>query len=167
MPSGGLEATEDGWRIPRENKLFLGSFLKVVSYPPHIWFQFISTVRAFVITVFAECVQSHSVMSNCATPRTVDPPGSSVHGILQGRIPEWVAPGGLQLMGSQRVGHDWPTNRTVNKKSGISTGLEKQELQWFKWCLCFAFPILLNLAFCVYTLYHLKLSKPLYLPLGL
>ena len=56
--------------------------------------------------VFAECVLSHSVMSNCATPWTVDPPGSSVHGILQGRIPELVATGGLQLMGSQRIGHD-------------------------------------------------------------
>ena len=31
-------------------------------------------------------------MSNsCTTPRTISPPGSSVHGILQARILEWVA----------------------------------------------------------------------------
>ena len=34
---------------------------------------------------------SHSVLSNSATPWTVACPGSSVHGILQARILEWVA----------------------------------------------------------------------------
>ena len=34
---------------------------------------------------------SHSVVSDSWTPRTITPPGSSVHGILQPRILEWVA----------------------------------------------------------------------------
>ena len=35
---------------------------------------------------------SHSVMSDLfATPWTVSPPGSAVHGSFQARIPEWVA----------------------------------------------------------------------------
>ena len=34
---------------------------------------------------------SHSVMSDSVTPRTVGHRGSSVHGILQARILEWVA----------------------------------------------------------------------------
>ena len=34
---------------------------------------------------------SHSVMSNSCDPMVCSPPGSSVHGILQARILEWVA----------------------------------------------------------------------------
>ena len=34
---------------------------------------------------------SHSVMFDSATPLTVGLPGSSVHGILQARILEWVS----------------------------------------------------------------------------
>ena len=34
---------------------------------------------------------SHSVMSNSLPPMVCSPPGSSVHGILQARILEWVA----------------------------------------------------------------------------
>ena len=34
---------------------------------------------------------SHSVVSYSATPWTCSPPGSSVHGILQGRTLEWIA----------------------------------------------------------------------------
>ena len=36
------------------------------------------------------CV-NRSVMSDFMTPWTVAPPGSSVHGILQARILEWIA----------------------------------------------------------------------------
>ena len=35
--------------------------------------------------------ESHSVMSNSLWPMDCSPPGSSVHGILQARILEWVA----------------------------------------------------------------------------
>ena len=35
--------------------------------------------------------ESHSVMSDSATPTDCSPQGSSVKGILQARIPEWVA----------------------------------------------------------------------------
>ena len=49
---------------------------------------------------------SRSVMSDCfETPWTVSPVGVSVHGILQARIPEWVA------MPSPR-GYSQPRNRT-------------------------------------------------------
>ena len=37
------------------------------------------------------CVLSHSVMSDSLRPMDCSPPGSSVHGILQARILEWVA----------------------------------------------------------------------------
>ena len=36
------------------------------------------------------CMFSH-VMSDSATPMNRSPPGSSVHGILQARVLEWVA----------------------------------------------------------------------------
>ena len=41
---------------------------------------------------FSESEESerHSAVSGSATPWTAAPPGSSVHGILQARIPEWV-----------------------------------------------------------------------------
>ena len=40
-----------------------------------------------------QCVKrvSHSVMPNSLQPMDCSPPGSSVHGILQARILEWVA----------------------------------------------------------------------------
>ena len=34
---------------------------------------------------------SHSVVSNSVTPMDCSPPGSSVHGIFQARILEWIA----------------------------------------------------------------------------
>ena len=34
---------------------------------------------------------SHSVVSNSVTPVDCSPPGSSVHGIFQARILEWIA----------------------------------------------------------------------------
>ena len=37
------------------------------------------------------CVLSHSVMSSLCDPMDYSPPGSSVHGIVQARILEWVA----------------------------------------------------------------------------
>ena len=37
------------------------------------------------------CVLSHSAMSDSLWPTVCDPPGSSVHGIFQVRILEWVA----------------------------------------------------------------------------
>ena len=37
------------------------------------------------------CVLSHSVESDSLRPMDYSPPGSSVHGILQARILEWVA----------------------------------------------------------------------------
>ena len=37
------------------------------------------------------CSASHSVMSNSCTLLDCSPPGSSVHGIFQARILEWVA----------------------------------------------------------------------------
>ena len=48
---------------------------------------------------------SHSVVSNSATPMDCNPPGSSVHGILQARILEWVA------ISSSR-GSSWPRDQT-------------------------------------------------------
>ena len=49
-------------------------------------------------------------MSYCSSPMVCSLPGSSVHGIFQVRVLEWVAkrtgkPGVLQLMGWQRVGY--------------------------------------------------------------
>ena len=43
--------------------------------------------------VVIRCVKSvsHSVMSGSLQPMDCSPPGSSVHGILQARILEWVA----------------------------------------------------------------------------
>ena len=72
------------------------------------------------------------VAQSCPTlrdPMDCSPPGSSIHGILQARVLEWVAsyysksyhsesclwtgkPGVLQSLGSQRVRHDWATELT-------------------------------------------------------
>ena len=43
-----------------------------------------------IISVSIDCV-SHSVMSDSCDRMDCSPPGSSVHGILQARILEWVA----------------------------------------------------------------------------
>ena len=42
-------------------------------------------------TLWGKCAQSLSHVRLFATPWTVAPPGSSVHGILQARVLEWVA----------------------------------------------------------------------------
>ena len=41
--------------------------------------------------IYVLCVLSHSVVSDSLGPLGYSPPGSSVHGILQARILEWVA----------------------------------------------------------------------------
>ena len=43
------------------------------------------------VTVTWKCSISHSVMSDSLWPMNCSPPGSSVHGIFQVRILEWVA----------------------------------------------------------------------------
>ena len=49
-------------------------------------------VRLTEEELYPNCVCiSHSVMSNSCNPMDCIPPGSSVHGILQSRILEWVA----------------------------------------------------------------------------
>ena len=47
--------------------------------------------RCTMSSLEAPCLLSHSVMSNLCDPMDCSPPGSSVHGILQARILEWVA----------------------------------------------------------------------------
>ena len=42
-------------------------------------------------TAYGKCLCACSVRSNSVTPWTVTPPGSSIHGIHQARILEWVA----------------------------------------------------------------------------
>ena len=55
--------------------------------------------------LYGACVISRLVMSDSLQPYDCSPPGSSVHGILQARILEWVA------MPSSR-GSSWPRDRT-------------------------------------------------------
>ena len=47
--------------------------------------------KAYLYICVIVCVKSLSCEQLFATPWTGGPPGSSVHGILQARIPEWVA----------------------------------------------------------------------------
>ena len=46
--------------------------------------------RSKIVVGNCACV-SHSVVSDSCNPMDCSPPGSSVHGILQARILEWVA----------------------------------------------------------------------------
>ena len=60
-------------------------------------------------------IVAHSVTKSCSTlcnPMDYSPPGSSVHGISQARILEWVA------MSSSR-GSSWPRDATRTSYSGI------------------------------------------------
>ena len=50
----------------------------------------VRTIYFTVLTVSTLCV-SLSVVSDSLQPRGLEPPGSSVHGILQARTLEWVA----------------------------------------------------------------------------
>ena len=60
----------------------------------------VNTVDHYLITLllFPYCMHAKvaSVMSNSLQPMDCSPPGSSVHGILQARILEWVANALLQ-----------------------------------------------------------------------
>ena len=49
---------------------------------------------------------------------------------LPWRIPWTEEPGGLQSMGSQRVGHDWATNTFSLFPSGLTDAFRLQELPW-------------------------------------
>ena len=61
---------------------------------------------------------SHSVMSDLfATPWTVSPPGSAVHGSFQARIPEWVA-----ISSSQKEQGSLDTC-TFTRRSCFNTGI--------------------------------------------
>ena len=49
-------------------------------------------VKIIITIIYYESESvSHSVMFNSLRPHELNPPGSSVHGILQARILEWVA----------------------------------------------------------------------------
>ena len=50
--------------------------------------------------------------------------------ILAWRIPWTEEPGGLQSMGSQRVGHNWVTNTHTHTRTHITEELEMQYLAW-------------------------------------
>ena len=51
-------------------------------------YMFIIHTHAFIIIIFLKVVQSYLTLCD---PMDCSPPGSSVHGILQARILEWVA----------------------------------------------------------------------------
>ena len=52
---------------------------------------YLNTVKAIYDKPINSIQFSHSVVSNSCDPMDCSPPGSSVHGILQARILEWVA----------------------------------------------------------------------------
>ena len=54
------------------------------------WELYIQRIFAFGETCESESV-NHLVVSDCLWPHDCNPPGSSVHGILQARILQWVA----------------------------------------------------------------------------
>ena len=66
-------------------------------FKKYIWLGFIFPFWSLSLSLFFSCISridyvcvSHSVGSLC-NPMGYSPPGSSVHGILQARILEWVA----------------------------------------------------------------------------
>ena len=59
------------------------------SYPTCVWNQVDSPMKAISI-VYALLLVAQSCLTLC-DPMDCSPPGSSVHGILQARILEWVA----------------------------------------------------------------------------
>ena len=73
----------------------------------------------FLVFSFVDCVCACAkLLQSCPTlwdPMDCSPPGSSVHGLLQARILEWVA------MPSSR-GHSQPRNRTWVSCSSCITG---------------------------------------------
>ena len=73
--------------------------------------------------------------------------GMATHSsILAWRIPWTAEPGGLQSMGSQRVGHDWVTNTDINEalkrccdtccSHHVFLSFSTQILSWFSFCRC-------------------------------
>ena len=64
-----------------------------------------STNVGMYVCVYKVKVESRSVMSDSLPPHDYSPPGSSVHGILQSRILEWVA---LPFPG----GSSWPRDQS-------------------------------------------------------
>ena len=60
------------------------------------------------------CVLSHPVVSDSVRPVDCSPPGSSVHGILRARVPEWVTV-------SFSRGSSWPRDRTRDSCTGFFT----------------------------------------------
>ena len=95
------------------------------------------------VQVLSTCVISrfgHSVISKSSDPTDCSPPGSSVHGILQARILEWVAmsfsrgssrtePGSPAL---QADFTGWAT-REIRKKKDKAHITKKKQLRWKKW----------------------------------
>ena len=73
--------------------------------------------------------------------------GMATHSsILVWRIPWTEEPGGLQSMGSQRVGHDWPINTHIHTHThSFITLLDSPPEKWFiffwkrQLCFCLAF----------------------------
>ena len=82
--------------------------LKMVDYL-NLWFNLSSNLNAFFFLVcVCVCVCAHGQSCLCLTlydPMDYNPPGSSVHGIFQPRILEWVAI-------SFSRGSSWPRDRT-------------------------------------------------------
>ena len=70
-------------------------------------------------------VKSLSPVRLFATPRTYSPPGSSIHGIFQPRILEWVA------ISSSRV-HSWVTVSDDNSPVFLISELRVLPRQWRK-----------------------------------
>ena len=54
--------------------------------------------------------------------------------ILAGKMPRTEVPGGLQSMGSQRIGHDWATNTRLHK------ALSRKRSSKIYFCLFFFWP---------------------------
>ena len=78
-------------------KLF-GCFLRVVVLP--WWLRLVENLPAMWQTWVQSLGQEDPLENGMATQSS----------ILAWRIPWTEEPGGLQIMGSQRVGHDWATN---------------------------------------------------------
>ena len=89
------------WRIPETEEP--GGLLSMGSHRVrHDWSDLAAAAACICITITAvhlkhcisvltKCKVSHSVVSNSLWPMDCSPPGSSVRGILQARILEWVA----------------------------------------------------------------------------
>ena len=77
------------WCIIIQFFFFFFSFNQAVTYWESTWLNNIATFVNYMTQCVYVCVCS--VMSNSLDSMDYNPPGSSVHGILQARILEWVA----------------------------------------------------------------------------